>query len=303
MNRKPILTLGSCLFNWKLEDWKDFYYKIADESDFEEVYLGEVICSRRLPFYEAEINQIAERLSRAGKKVIRSTLALIMNEYEEKALKDVCQNNLYTVEANDISALSYLKGKAFRIGPFVNVYNEDTAQFMVDQGAERIILPFELSQETVEIITRFGATETEVQVFGRLPLAVSSRCYHARAHYLRKSNCNYVCNKDYDGMAVKTLENQPFLNVNGTCTMSHSYVNLSAEFHHLFSVGVSAFRLSPQHCDMLEINGIWRRLVQGKISAKEADALLLEAAPHIPYSNGFFHNAEGREFLSADHLE
>ncbi len=299
----PILTLGPCLFNWTIEDWKDFYFKIADESDFEEVYLGEVICSRRLPFYESEINKVAERLTNGGKKVIRSSLALIMNEYEEKALKDVCQNNLYTVEANDISAMLYLKGSIFRVGPFVSVYNENTAQFMAAQGVERITLPFELSKEAIETITRFGAVATEIQVFGRLPLAVSSRCYHARSRNLRKSNCQYVCNEDYDGMDVKTLERQPFLSVNGTCTMSHSYVNLSAEFNHLHSVGVSAFRLSPQDCDMIKINKIWRKLLQREISPQEADALLLEETPHISYSNGFLHNVEGREFLSADNLE
>lgn len=300
---KPILTLGPCLFNWKIDDWKDFYFKIADESDFEEVYLGEVICSRRLPAYDVELNEVAERLKNSGKKVIRSTLALIMNEYEEKALKDVCENTSYTIEANDVSALSYLKGRSFYVGPFINTYNENTAQFMAAQGASRLILPFELSKETVEIITRFGAISTEVQAFGRLPLAISSRCYHARAHNLRKSKCGYVCNKDYDGMEVKTLDGQPFLNVNGTCTMSHSYVNLSAEFKHLHSIGVSAFRISPQNCDMLAVNKVWRQLVEGKISPKEADALLLEITPDIPYSNGFLHNAEGREYLSADPLE
>ncbi len=300
---KPILTLGPCLFNWKLQDWKDFYFKIADESDFEEVYLGEVICSRRLPFYEAEITKVAERLKSSGKKVIRSTLALIMNEYEENILKDICENRSYIIEANDVSALSYLKNQPFHVGPFINIYNENTAQFMAAQGATRIVLPYELSQETIEIITRFGAVATEIQVFGRLPLAISSRCYHARSRNLRKSNCSYVCNEDYDGMHVTTLEHQPFLNVNGTCTMSHSYVNLSAEFNALHSIGVAAFRVSPQNCDMLKVNTIWRNLLEGKISSKEADKLLLETTSNIAYSNGFFHKVEGREFLSADYLE
>ncbi len=298
-----ILTLGPCLFNWKQADWKDFYFKIADESDFEEVYLGEVICSRRLPFYEAEITEVAERLKKSGKKVIRSTLALIMNEYEEEALKNICENTDYTIEANDVSAFYHLKDRSFHVGPFINIYNENTAQFIAAQGATRLVLPFELSKETIENITRFGAATTEVQVFGRLPLAVSSRCYHARSRNLRKSNCAYVCNEDYDGMDVKTLDLQPFLNVNGTCTMSHSYVNLSAEFKHLRSIGVSAFRLSPQNCDMIKINQIWRRLLENEISPKEADSLLWEATPNTAYSNGFFHNAEGRGFLSADYLE
>ncbi|MFV0431034.1 MAG: U32 family peptidase [Alphaproteobacteria bacterium] len=300
---KTILTLGPCLFNWKLDDWKDFYFKIADESDFEEVYLGEVICSRRLPFYEDEINMIAERLTQSGKKVIRSTLALIMNKYEEDALELVSKNSDYVVEANDVSALLYLEGKEHYIGPFVSIYNEGAAEYMFKQGAKRICLPYELSKENIAEIVKATSAEIEIQAFGRLPLAVSSRCYHARSRGLRKSKCQYVCNEDYDGMDVQTLELQPFLNVNGTCTMSHSYVNLTAECHQLMDMGVQALRLSPQDCDMIKVNQIWRKLINKQINAAEADALLLENTPNIVYSNGFYHGYEGREFLSADYLE
>lgn len=300
---KPILTLGPCLFNWKLDDWKDFYFKIADESDFEEVYLGEVICSRRLPFYENEMDIIAERLTQSGKKVIRSTLALIMNIYEEEALKNVCENDRYIVEANDASALSYVKNKPHYVGPFINIYNEGAAEYMAKKGAQRICLPYELAEDAVEAITKNTSAEIEIQTFGRLPLAVSSRCYHARSRGLRKSKCQYVCNEDYDGMDVQTLELQPFLNVNGTCTMSHSYISLTAESNHLANIGVHAFRISPQDCDMLVVNKIWRDLMNKKIDAAEADALLLENTPNIVYSNGFYHGVEGREFLSADYLE
>ena len=51
------ITLGPCLFNWLVNDWRDFYYKIADETDVDEVYLGEVVCFKRDPFF-------AEKLSR-----------------------------------------------------------------------------------------------------------------------------------------------------------------------------------------------------------------------------------------------
>ncbi len=297
---QTILSLGPCLFNWKCEDWQDFYFKIADESPFDEVYLGEVICSKRLPFYEKTLQTVAKRLTNAGKTVIRPTLSLVMNAYEEQAIAEICQNDEYIIEANDASALRYLKNKPHRIGPFINVYNEDTAYFMQKQGASRICLPYELDEHTIKAIARSCDAEIEIQVFGRMPLALSSRCYHARSRNLRKSNCQYVCSEDYDGMNVKTLEKQSFLTVNGTCTMSDSYVSLTAEAQNLINHGVHAFRLSPQYCDMIAVGKVWQKLLQNRIDSQEADDLLNEIAPHIAFSNGFFHHTAGRDFLTVE---
>lgn len=294
---QTILSLGPCLFNWKAEDWQDFYFKIADESPFDEVYLGEVICSKRLPFYEKVLESVIQRLTNAGKTVIRPTLSLVMNAYEEKAVADICQNSEYSIEANDVSALRYLKNKPHRIGPFINVYNEDTARFMQSQGATRICLPYELDEHTIKTIVAGCDIEIEVQVFGRMPLALSSRCYHARSRNLRKSNCNYVCGDDYDGMDVQTLENQSFLTVNGTCTMSNSYVSLTAEASSLIEAGIQAFRLSPQYCDMVSVANIWQKLLQKDIDSHEADHFLVKISPDVAFSNGFFHHAAGRDFL------
>ena len=44
------LTLGPLLFNWSPERWRGFYARIADEAPVERVCLGEVVCSKRLPF-------------------------------------------------------------------------------------------------------------------------------------------------------------------------------------------------------------------------------------------------------------
>ncbi len=294
---QKILSLGPCLFNWKCEDWQDFYFKIADESPCDEVYLGEVICSKRLPFYEKALQTVTQRLTNAGKTVIRSTLSLVMNAYEQQAIAEVCQNNEYIIEANDVSALRYLKNTPHRIGPFINIYNEDTAHFMQQQGAVRICLPYELDEHTIKTIAKSCDVEIEIQTFGRMPLALSSRCYHARSKNLRKSNCHYVCGEDYDGMEVKTLENQSFLTVNGTCTMSDSYVSLTAEAQDLIKSGIHAFRLSPQHCDMVAVSNIWKKLLLGTIDSQEADNLLTEISPNVAFSNGFFHHTAGREFL------
>ncbi len=77
----------------------------------------------------------------------------------------------------------------------------------------------------------------EVQVFGRAPLAVSARCYHARAHGRTKDNCQFVCEEDPDGMPLATRDGQAILRVNGIQTQSESYIELLAELPDLAADG------------------------------------------------------------------
>lgn len=42
--RSATLTLGPVLFNWAPDNWRDFYFRIADEAPIDAVYVGEVVC-------------------------------------------------------------------------------------------------------------------------------------------------------------------------------------------------------------------------------------------------------------------
>ena len=122
----PKLTLGPVLFNWPAEVWRDFYFRVADEAALDSVCLGEVVCSKRAPFLEPMLPDVVERLEAAGKEVVHSTLALIMSEAEMESVRALAGEESFFVEANDISAVSLLAGRAHAVGPFVNVYNEGT---------------------------------------------------------------------------------------------------------------------------------------------------------------------------------
>src|SRR3954469_19533228 len=76
------LTLGPLLFHWTPEKRRDFYFRIADDAAIDCVYLGEVVCSKREPFFAPELDAIATRLAAAGKQVVRSTLALMTLDRE-----------------------------------------------------------------------------------------------------------------------------------------------------------------------------------------------------------------------------
>ena len=127
------------------------------------------------------------------------------------------------MEVNDLSCLGMLGGRPHAIGPFVNIYNEATAAYFASRGATRICLPPELPLTAIRTIAKAQPEVIfEVFGFGRAPLAISARCYHARLNKLSKDNCHFVCDQDPDGLAVTTLDNEPFLAMNGVQTLSYA---------------------------------------------------------------------------------
>jgi O2-independent ubiquinone biosynthesis protein UbiV len=290
------ITLGPVLFNWQPERWRDFYFRIADEAPVATVYLGEVVCSKRGPLFEPHYQAVAERLSAAGKIAVFSTLSEVVLKLDRKLVDSICASEENLVEANDASALLQLRGRAHHVGPFINVYNEKTVSFLAAKGARNICLPAEMPTPAIRALceaSRDLAVTIEVQVFGRLPLALSARCYHARAHGRTKDSCQFICENDPDGLDLSTLDGRPFLAINGIQTLSYDYLNLIQEVPELRVMGVSRFRLSPHSIDMVEIASIFRAVLDGQLAAPEAQARLDVIKPAAPFSNGFYYGKPG----------
>lgn len=287
------LTLGPVLYNWAPERWRDFYFEIADEADVDNVCIGETVCQKRAPFFEPHIADVVERLEAGGKRVIHSALTLIMSAQDQALARSLTDEEGFFVEANDISQVSNLKGRDFAVGPFINCYNEGTLAWLTQVGATRVCLPAELSMEAIGALAAASTIDVEVQAFGRTPLAISARCYHARSRGLQKSGCEFVCGEDDDGMVVETLDHKPFLTVNGTQTQSYTCLNLSHELTDLQRLGVSAFRLHPQAINMVAVASIFRDTLDAKLSPDDATVLLEGHWTESPFSNGFVKGVEG----------
>jgi collagenase-like PrtC family protease len=132
-----------------------------------------------------------------------------------------------------------------------------------------------------------------VQVFGRQSLALSARCYHARAHGRTKDTCRFVCENDPDGLVLATLEGKPFLVANGVQTLSWEYLNLAQEIPALKAAGVTRYRLSPHSCDMVQVATVFRGVLDGALSVEDALTRLGELPLEAPFSNGFHHGRPG----------
>jgi len=290
------LTLGPNLFNWAPATWRDFYFRIADEAPVAVVYLGETICSKRAPLFDDYYQAVGERLAAAGKRVVHSTLGETASKIDRRLVSDVCEKASDLIEANDASAAYYLRGRPHAIGPLMNVYNEETLRFLAGKGAQSICLPAELPFSATRVLCTAAAAENvtiEVQVFGRQSLALSARCYHARAHGRTKDTCRFVCENDPDGLVLSTLEQKPFLVANGVQTLSYEYLNLVQEIPALRAAGVSRYRLSPHDCDMVQVASQFRGVLDGTLGVGEALARLEDLSLGAPFCNGFHHGKPG----------
>ncbi|WP_235931339.1 ubiquinone anaerobic biosynthesis protein UbiV [Paracoccus xiamenensis] len=290
------LTLGPLAYHWNTEERRDFYARIADEAPVDEVYLGEVICSKRAPFFEREIPATMERLERAGKRVILSSLAEVMLKREREATAGLAEMDAPEIEINNAAGLYARQGRPHRIGPFMNAYNEATIAWMASQGATHICLPTELPAEAVAVAAQaarnLGLT-VEMQVFGRASLAVSARCYHARSHGRTKDNCLFICEQDPDGMPLRTRDDKPILRINGIQTQSESYMDLLTESPRLGAMGVSHLRLMPQAVDMVGVARAFHDVISGVLDTAEAEDRLRGLCGATSFSNGFWYGTAG----------
>ena len=265
MRGRASITLGPVLFHWQPEAWRDFYARIADEAAVDHVFVGEVVCSKRMPFFYDLVGEVMDRLERAGKSVILSTLAMPTTVRERRLVRDLIAGLDRLVEVNDVSTLSQLAGRPHVIGPFINTYNEATLAYFARRGACAVCLPVELPLESIRKIASANRdVAVEVFAFGRSPLAISARCYHARAHGLTKDGCQFVCRDDTDGLAIETLDGQTFLSLNGIQTLSWTHLCLLPDIPQLIEAGVSSFRLSPHTCDMVAVSNLYRDVVDGR---------------------------------------
>ena len=191
-------------------------------------------------------------------------------------------------------------GRPFVVGPYINVFNEGARDFLVGCGAVRIVLPVEMPAKSIAVVAGGEArAEYEVQVFGRQPLSVAMRCYHARAHDRSKDHCQLVCGLDADGLTARTIDGSDILTINGTQTLTHGHAVLLAELESLHGAGVRHFRLSPQDLDMVAVARLYREVLDGRRTPDSALAALRALTGEVPFVNGFLHGREGLAWTNA----
>ncbi len=268
------LSLGPLLYFWSFDDIQAFYQSML-EQPVDIIYLGETVCSKRRSLNFEQWMELARNLKQQAPdtEIVLSTLSLIEAESELKTLRRYCNNGEFSVEANDMAAVHLLSEQhvPFSTGPTINIYNTRTLSLLHGQGLRRWVMPVELSRNTLkEILQELKASdladklETEIFSYGHMPLALSARCFTARAHNLPKDQCDLKCLEYPDGLQVKSQEEQSLFTLNGIQTMSGQRNDLLDALPEMQSMGVDIVRLSPQAMQMPEVIQAYHNALKGK---------------------------------------
>lgn len=297
----PKLTLGPLPYHWPRERTLAFYRDVADWP-VEVVYLGETVCAKRHELRLADWIDIGAQLAAAGKEVVLSTLGLIEAEADLRAVRAVVEQSRLRVEANDMNAVALLAGRGpFVAGPFLNVYNADTLALLAAAGAVRWVAPIELPSAGIATLRQALAAPIEIEVIahGRLPLAMSARCFTARYHNLSKDHCEYRCIRHPDGIALATQDGEPLFTINGIQTQSAQPMTLLAELPRFAAPGIGLARIVPQSEGTERIVALFDAVRRGELAADEALAQARASGPIA--ANGYWHGRPGRAPAAALH--
>ena len=293
---RPRLTLGPLLYYWPRDRVHEFYEQAAD-SPVDTVHLGEAVCGKRHEVRFEDWLAIGRKLADSGKEVVLSTCELIESEADLRVMRRVTGNGLFMVEANDLGAVNLLAGKGdFVAGPYLNMYSRLSMDFYRRQGAVRWVAPIELGAGGIGEILRDYAEEIETEVFayGRIPLAISARCFTARYNNESKDECGFRCIEHADGMLLSTQDDQPFLTLNGLQTQSAQVHNLADSIEQLRALGIDRLRISPQSAGTFDVIRLFDEVAAGALAGDEALKRMQQWAPY-GHCNGYWHGRPGLE--------
>ena len=299
-NNSLQISVASVPYFWSKESYLSFYQALA-ETETDIVYLGETVCSKRRSMRLQDWLEIADFLTQKGKQVVLSTMTLIEAESELGGLKKIVNQQDYLVEANDISAIQLAKsqGHSFVAGSAINIYNNKSLTLFNQSGMSRWSVPVELGRKDLEPMIEKAKTlgvQVEYQVFGRMPLAYSARCFTARHHQLPKDHCQLKCLDYEQGIPVWTQEGDSFAQINGIQTQSAKVNNLLNYWQQLQNAGINILRIMPLSAvDTIEAVNQLSALIKSKDGALFDES---KFKSRYQFCNGYWLQMEGMRLVS-----
>ncbi|MDH5433374.1 MAG: U32 family peptidase [Gammaproteobacteria bacterium] len=299
------ISLASIPYFWQREEYFDFYEQLSD-TNVDIVYLGETICSKRRALKLEDWMDISDKLFNSGKQVVLSTMTLLESVSELKYLNKIASQKTFLIEANDVAAIQLAKnhGHQFVAGCAINIYNKATFDILRKSGMTRWVVPVEMGKEDISPLISHAKKhqiEIEYQAFGRMPLAYSARCFSARHYQRPKDNCQFVCQKDPQGILVKSREGEHFAQINGIQTQSATVTNLLNYYKDLHDSGIDVLRIVPVDASdtLVVINSLSKVIGDSNNDQTSKDLLLSEQLNNdYSFCNGYWFQMPGIKMVS-----
>ena len=292
------LAIAPVPYHWPRARILSFYADLA-KAPCEILYLGETVCAKRRALTPQDWLDLAETLRAAGKEVLLSSLSLIEAASEVSTQRRLCAGSEFLIEANDLGAVTRLRGREFVAGPGINLYNPRFLTRLHALGMRRWIVPIELSRQGLETMQAHCPVDVETEVigWGRLPLAHSARCFTARVQGLAKDECALSCADHPDGLVLYTQNEQPFLCLNGVQVQSALSHCLIDAVETLQQLGIHSLRLIPQSEGFDAVLRTFDQVRRGATTASSAVEALGRLAP-TGLCNGYFHGISGMDWVA-----
>ncbi|MFT7559596.1 MAG: collagenase-like PrtC family protease [Flavobacteriales bacterium] len=290
-------SLGPILYFWSYQKVTDFYAAALD-SPVDIIYLSETVCHKRNELTLEDWIDIAKVINAAGKQAVLSTMTLVESRADLSLVKKVCDNGVFLVEANDMSAVNWLSERKlpFCTGPAINIYNPQALKLLQRKGLQRWTLPVELDKHCLHDILRqsdVSKIETEVFSYGKLPLAYSARCFTARANNTEKDHCNLACIEHPEGLLMRTQEQQELFTINGIQTLSGQIYDVRSELGSMSDIGVDIMRFSPEENSLQAIKELHHEPFGSFNQTKNI------ASDKV---NGYWHGQPGIQYVDGNSL-
>jgi len=297
-------TLGPAPYNWGRERLLEFYTQEVPDLEVDSVYIGDNVCFKRTVLSPKDLEQIVDTLRERGVKVYFSTLALLTNREEFEYVARVYP--LFDgLEANMVGFLNLLKrpeikaqGKELILGPYLNIYNWKSAEFMKRYNPKRLVAAFELPLDSIRDIAEKSGLPVEILGWGHLSTALSWRCYTARAVGRARSDCGCTCLEYPQGMLLKSVEGEDLFKINGLQVLSARIHCLVEYLDKIQQQGIFYLRIYPDLYHTGEIVNTFKNVLENRFDPREGLKYLQSFAPH-GFCNGWLWGRPGWEYVAA----
>jgi len=297
------IAIGPAPYSWGRDKLLKFYTEEVVGLNVDYVYVGDNVCFKRNILSLQDLEKITSALKSSGKKVYFSTLALLTKDEEFEFVASAYP--LFDgMEANMIGFLNLLKrpelkelNKELILGPYLNLYNWKSADFLKKYNPARMVSSFEIPLESIQDISEKTKIPVELTVWGEVSTALSWRCYTARAVEKDRKNCGCACLDFPQGMLLKSIEGEDLFKIDGLQVLSSSVSCFIEHLGKIDQADIKCLRILPDLNHTKDIVDTFREVADNNADAGEGLENLKQFAPH-GFCNGWLFGKPGWEYVA-----